>query len=627
MDNKPSLALCATALSFCVSLYSLPTTAAEYSPWVEEEFPMNLYWGDTHLHSSYSVDANTMGNTGLTPADAYRFARGEAVRSSTGLVARLNMPLDFLVVSDHAEQMGIMMKLREGDPRLLKDPEAARIHAAMTGGGDEGAAAVMQEFLQKMGKGQAMIQNKEVSFDVWRDSLAMSEQYNAPGNFTALIGFEWTSMPQSNNLHRVVIYADNADKAGQLQPVSSNDGDDPEHLWTFMETYEQQTGGRILAIPHNGNLSNGLMFQNVDSRGKAIDSAYAERRMRWEPLVEVTQIKGDGETHPFLSPDDEFADFETWDGGNFAAIDKPNKQNDMLQFEYARSALKNGLSLEAKTGSNPYQFGMIGSTDAHTSLATGAENNFWGKATIMEPGVVRTVATDFLGASHPDTELTQPWKFVASGYTAVWARENTREALFEAMQRKEVYATSGSRIGLRFFGGWNFSQDDVDNPDVARIGYRRGVPMGGNLTSGGGKSPGFMIIAVKDPNGANLDRIQVVKGWLDAKGKQQEKVYNVKASDDRKIRRDGSLKALESNVDEATASFRNSIGAAQLSTYWQDPEFEPDQRAFYYARVIEIPTPRWPAYDAVRLGRKVEPGAQMQVQDRAYSSPIWYSPQ
>jgi hypothetical protein len=237
------------------------------------------------------------------------------------------------------------------------------------------------------------------------------------------------------------------------------------------------------------------------------------------------------------------------------------------------------------------------------------------------------VATDFLGASHPDTELTQPWKFVASGYTAVWARENTREALFEAMQRKEVYATSGSRIGLRFFGGWNFSQDDVDNPDVARIGYRRGVPMGGNLTSGGGKSPGFMIIAVKDPNGANLDRIQVVKGWLDAKGKQQEKVYNVKASDDRKIRRDGSLKALESNVDEATASFRNSIGAAQLSTYWQDPEFEPDQRAFYYARVIEIPTPRWPAYDAVRLGRKVEPGAQMQVQDRAYSSPIWYSPQ
>lgn len=616
-----------SALSICAILLCQTTLAAEYSPWVEEEFPMNLYWGDTHLHSAYSVDANTMGNTGLSPADAYRFARGEAVRSSTGLMARLNVPLDFLVVSDHAEQMGIMMKLRAGEPRLLEDPEAARIHAAMTGGGDEGAAAVMQEFLQKMGKGEAMIENKAVSFDVWRDSLAISEQYNAPGVFTALIGFEWTSMPEANNLHRVVVYADDADKAGQLQPVSSNDGDDPEDLWSFMESYEQKTGGRILAIPHNGNLSNGLMFQDVDSNGKAIDAAYAKRRMRWEPLVEVTQIKGDGETHPLLSPDDEFADFETWDGGNFAAVEAPNKTDGMLQFEYARSTLKRGLSLEAKTGSNPYQFGMIGSTDAHTSLATGAENNFWGKATVMEPGVMRTVTSGFLGASHPDTELTQPWKFVASGYTAVWAQDNTREALFDAMQRKEVYATTGSRIGLRFFGGWDFSQDDVDNPDVARIGYRRGVPMGGKLPAADGEAPGFMIVAVKDPNGANLDRIQVVKGWLDKQGQLREKVYNAKASNGRKIRRDGGVKALKSNVDVATASFRNSIGAAQLSTFWQDPDFAPDQRAFYYARVIEIPTPRWPAYDAVRLGRKVEPGAQMQLQDRAYSSPIWYSPQ
>lgn len=622
------VAIYATAFSISVSCNSPVVLAAQYSPWVDEDFPMNLYWGDTHLHSSYSVDANTMGNTGLSPADAYRFARGEAVRSSTGLVARLDMPLDFLVVSDHAEQMGIMMKLREGDPRLLKDPEAARIHAAMTGDtGDEAAAAVMQEFLQKMGKGQAMVQNKEVSFDVWRDSIAIAEQYNDPGNFTALIGFEWTSMPQANNLHRVVVYADNADKAGQMQPVSSNDGDNPEDLWSFMENYEQKTGGRMLAIPHNGNLSNGLMFQNVDSNGKAINSSYAARRMRWEPLVEVTQIKGDGETHPFLSPDDEFADFETWDGGNFAAIGEPNKKDEMLQYEYARSALKNGLSLEAKTGANPYQFGMIGSTDSHTSLATGAENNFWGKATVMEPGVERTVRTDFLGSSHPDTELTTPWKFVASGYAAVWARDNTREALFEAMQRKEVYATTGSRIGLRFFGGWDFSQDDVDSPDVARIGYRRGVPMGSNLPAATAGAPGFMIVALKDPHGANLDRIQVVKGWLDERGQQKEKVYNVTASDKRKIGRNGSVKALKSNVDVATASFRNSIGAAQLSTYWQDPDFDPAQRAFYYARVIEIPTPRWPAYDAVRLGRTVDASAQMQVQDRAYSSPIWYSPE
>ncbi len=618
------------ALALIAALAMPAAAPAQYTPWAEEEVPMNLYWGDTHLHTANSLDANTMGNTRLGPAEAYRFARGDAVRASNGMLARLDIPLDFLVVSDHAEQLGMMLKLREGDPRLLADPEARRIHEAMADAarGDEAAGKVMLEFLAKMSRGQAMIENRAVSMDVWREATGIADQYDDPGNFTALIGFEWTSMPDSNNLHRVVVYADGADKAGRMQPVSSNDGEDPADLWTFMEQYERDTGGRILAIPHNGNLSNGLMFPTTDYAGKPMDKAYADRRLRWEPLVEVTQIKGDGETHPLLSPDDEFADFETWDAGNFATIAAPNKTDDMLQYEYARSALKLGLALEAGTGSNPYRFGMIGSTDAHTALATAAEDNFWGKATMVEPGTDRTSGerTHSMGESHPDSELTKGWTFVASGYTAVWAKENSRAALFDAMRRREVYATTGSRIALRFFGGWDFEAADIERPHLARIGYRKGVPMGGELDAAESGAPGFLVVALKDPQGANLDRIQVVKGWLAADGSLREQVYNVAVSDGREIDRDGRVSPVGSTVDIGHATYRNSIGAPQLSAYWEDPDFDPAQRAFYYARVIEIPTPRWTTYDAVRLGQKLNADDPKIVQDRAYSSPIWYSP-
>jgi hypothetical protein len=526
--------------------------------------------------------------------------------------------------------MGIMFKLREGDPRLLEDPEVKRIHQVMGNANhDQAAAEVMREFLMKMSRGEAMMPNPAVSMDVWKDAIALADQYNDPGNFTALIGFEWTSMPDANNLHRVVVYADGADKAGSLQPLSSNDGEDPANLWSFMEQYEKSTGGRILAIPHNGNLSNGLMFRTTTYDGEAMDGQYAQRRLRWEPLVEVTQIKGDGEAHPFLSPDDEFADFETWDGGNFAAIAEPNKRADMLQYEYARSALKLGLAVQAETGANPYRFGMIGSTDSHTSLATAAEDNFWGKASMVEPGTDRASGDPAgpFGPSHPDTELTKGWTFGASGYAAVWARENTRDAIFGAMQRREVYATSGSRISLRFFGGWAFDAADVQKPHAARIGYRKGVPMGGELGSAEAQAPGFMIIAMKDPHGANLDRVQIVKGWRDASGALHEKVYNVAVSDNRAIARDGRVEPLTNTVDLDGATYRNEIGEAQFSTYWQDPQFDPAETAFYYARVIEIPTPRWTAYDAARLGKTVNAAAPKIIQDRAYSSPIWYNPE
>ncbi|MFK7975441.1 MAG: DUF3604 domain-containing protein [Halioglobus sp.] len=606
-------------------------TYAQYTPWAEEDYPMQLLWGDTHLHSAYSVDANTMGNVGLPPADAYRFARGEAVTANNGMVAKLNRPLDFLVVSDHAEQLGTMLKLREGDSRLLADPEAKKVYEAMSSGDADSASLVMREFLLKMSEGVAMLENAEISSDIWKASLAASEAFNQPGKFTSLIGFEWTSMPNANNLHRVVIYGDGADKAGQMQPVSSNDGEDPSNLWDFMEAYEAKTGGRIMAIPHNGNLSNGKMFENTDYSGQPIDAAYAKRRARLEPIVEVTQIKGDGETHPLLSPEDAFADFETWDGGNFAAMAAANKKPDMLKHEYARSALKLGLSIEAQTGINPYQFGMIGSTDSHTSLATGAEDNFWGKATFNEPGTNRTKPADtgLPGEDDPEVELSKGWTFVASGYTAVWARDNTREEIFDAMQRREVYATTGSRIGLRFFGGFDFTQGDLDQPHWVRIGYRKGVPMGGELSKAdvgkSAKAPAFLLMAMKDPDGANLDRLQIVKGWHTKDGETREKVYTVAASDGRRIKRNGNVKALNSTVDEATATYNNTQGASSLQAFWVDPDFDHNQRAFYYARAIEIETPRWSLYDAVRLDKPLAENDPKRVQDRAYSSPIWYT--
>ncbi len=618
------------SLSFATLFLSTPALA-QYTPWESEDYPLNLYWGDTHLHTSYSVDANAMGNVSLPPADAYRFARGDAVRATTGMVAKLNRPLDFLVVSDHAEQLGTMLKLREGDPRIIDKPAAREVYEALKNSttGDESAMAVMQNFLAQMAAGEALLSSPEVSSEIWQDSIKTADEFNDPGNFTALIGFEWTSMPDSNNLHRVVIYADDADKASTMQPVSSNDGEDPDSLWDFMEEYMASTGGRILAIPHNGNLSNGKMFATTDYSGSPIDKAYAERRARLEPIVEVTQIKGDGEAHPFLSPDDEFADFETWDGGNFAAMAEVNKTGEMLRHEYARGALKLGLELEKSVGVNPYQFGMIGSTDSHTSLATGAEDNFWGKATITEPGMERTVpgSTGMPGADSPGTQLTKGWTFTASGYTGVWARANTRDEIFNAMQRREVYATTGSRISLRLFGGYNYAASDVHDPHAARIGYREGVPMGGELQAAGdGKVPGFMLMALKDPEGANLDRLQIIKGWLDADGNVQEKVYTVAASDERRIRRNGKVKALKSTVDLETASYSNTVGAVALSAFWEDPDFDPAERAFYYARVIEIETPRWSAYDAVRLGKPLDPADPKVVQDRAYSSPIWYNP-
>ncbi len=597
----------------------------DYSPFVDQHFPTRVLWGDTHLHTANSVDAGFTGTT-LGPEEAYRFARGEEVNSSSGLRAKLVRPLDFLVVSDHAEYFGLSTMLRTGAPALLADPVGKRWYDMFKESKEGGYKVFMEIVRSASGDNPGeLIQNPAAKRSVWERSNAIAEKYNEPGRFTALIGFEWSSTPKGGNLHRVVIFRDGAEQANQVVPLAFYENPDPEHLWKYMEGYETKTGGQILSLAHNGNWSNGLMFKLETLDGRPFDRAYAETRMRWEPIYEVTQIKGDGETHPFLSAEDEFADFEPWDKANVPATKA--KKPEMLQYEYAREALKNGLALEAKLGANPFKFGMIGSTDSHTALATSREDNFFGKMEKVGPSDHR--AETPVVRSPVDPKLTSLGSETgAAGLAAVWARENTREAIFDAMMRKEVYATSGSRIGVRVFAGWDFEADEVERQDFAKQGYARGVPMGGDLTKAPkGKAPTFMIRALRDPDNANLDRIQVIKCWVDKKGKTHERIYDVAVSDGRKIGKDGRCKTpVGSTVNLPDASYTNTIGDPLLTAHWVDPDFDPKQRAFYYVRVIEIPKPRWTAYDAKFFKVKMPEGTKMQVQDRAYTSPIWYTP-
>lgn len=596
---------------------SLPALGREYSPVLNLVGADNLYWGDLHVHSNNSPDAFAFGNSRLSPDDAFRFARGERITANNGMNAQLRRPLDFLLVADHAEFIGVFPKLLNRDADFLATELGSSWRRLLDETGDIGA--VIQQWLVRL---QDPEYRQELSVDyrisVWKEVAAAAERHNLPGSFTAFVGYEWTAMVEGNNLHRVVLYRDGAERATRRAPFSALDSQNPEQLWQALDSYQQETGGDVMAIPHNGNVSNGLMFAEEDLAGKPLDASYATRRARWEPLYEVTQVKGDGETHPFLSPDDEFADFETWDGDNIART--AAKEDAMLVHEYARSALKLGLRMEDKLGVNPFQFGMIGSTDSHTSLATADDNNFWGKFLDSEPGPDRT--RNKMGGM-----LWSNWKLAASGYAAVWARENTREALYDALKRKEVYATTGPRIALRFFGGWDFDEQDLYAPDMASIGYRKGVPMGGQITSAPGeKPPVFMVQALKDPDGANLDRIQVIKGWVDDEGVAREKVFDIALSDGRRVDpQTGKAPDIESTVNIEQATYSNSVGAASLSRLWRDPDFDPSQRAFYYVRVLEIPTPRWTAYDA-RYFDKPQEDIPLLTRERIYSSPIWFNP-
>jgi hypothetical protein len=574
-----------------------------------------VFFGDTHLHTALSPDAYFLGNRTADPDTAYRFARGlPAIHPYHRARMRLETPLDFVVIADHAEMMGVPWGLGSGDA-IVAETDSGRRFLDMLRAGDD--VAVFEEFIGRIGSGEpfADLDTEEIRRTYWERGLDAAARHDEPGRFTTFVGWEWTSTPGGNNLHRVVFTPADPDAARQFLPYSSFDSARPEDLWKWLDDTSYRTGIDFVAIPHNSNLSGGLMFDSTDSDGVALTTEYARTRMRWEPVVEATQIKGDSETHPSVSPDDPFADFETFQHmlsvAEVEAAGEPDPAAD-----YVRSGLKRGLSVEGELEANPYKFGLVGSTDSHTGFATAEEGNFGGKVALdsIPENKIGEVA---LGIEGSDMS--------ASGLAAVWAERNDRASIFAAFKRKEVYATTGTRIRVRFFGGWGFEPEDADSFQLARTGYEKGVPMGGDLAHAPtDASPTFLIQAMMDPVGAKLDRMQVVKGWIDALGEQHERVYDVALSDGRKLE-DGVAPPVGNTVDLETGTWTNSIGDAQLATVWTDPDFLSSQRAFYYVRVLEIPTPRHTLLDALALDREIE-GVPETIQERAYTSPIWYTP-
>ena len=598
-----------------------------------------LYFGDTHLHTTYSFDAFLNKNFTADPDTAYRWAKGEPVIHPYNRTrVQIGTPLDFLVVSDHAEMLGVMRAIRGetiqweeiGLYASFKRWLAVRqLNEAL----DKGlGSAFFARFLPKSaevkgGDPVADINNNiggiaifgdttNTSKDAWQDIIGAAERHNEPGVFTSLLGWEWSSIPTGANLHRIVVTPEGGDKASQYLPFGSDQSQYPEDLWQWLADTAERTDSRFIAIPHNSNISKGYMFAETTVRGQPITADYARTRMQWEPISEVTQIKGDSETHAQFSPDDEFADFETYD----YYIQTTKNNTEISPGDYIRPALKLGLALEQKVGANPYKFGFIGSTDAHSGLASPEENNFQGKmAADSTPETKAPVLGNPTGASG--------WDMSASGLAAVWATENSREAIYAAFKRKETYATSGPRLRVQLFAGWDFPDNAESSEDFARIGYDYGVPMGGDLTANASASaPEFLVRAVKDPMDANLDRLQIVKGWVDAAGQQYEKVYNIDWSGDRELDAEGNLPAVGNTVDLKSARYTNSIGQAEFAVKWSDPDFDPAQSAFYYARVLQIPTPRNGLYDSLALGLDNPPRGPKTLQERAYTSPVWYTP-
>ena len=580
----------------------------------------NLYWGDTHLHTNLSPDAYLQRNTTASPDDAFMFAKGAPVIEALSRAKiRIDTPLDFLAVTDHAEYIGIPKMIWEDDDELMAT-EIGQRYAQMIADGR--GTEIFFELLATANSNQpvADLVTSELRESVWSDIVDAAERHNDPGTFTAFIGWEWSSIPNGQNLHRIIFMPEGGDVAKQFIPFSSFDSNVESEFWAWLDETSQRTGADFVAIPHNGNISNGLMFPLTDRAGNPISVAYANTRMRWEPVIETTQIKGDSETHPSLSPNDAFADFEPFEHLLKTDDSETEDVGDPRKGSYTRAGLMRGLEIEEEIGVNPFKYGIIGATDAHTGYASAEEDNFWGKFSL-----------DAIPDNKRDKELVPGvygWDMSGSGLAGVWARENTREAITAAFKRRETYGTSGPRIMLRFFGGFDFATGDANAPNLAQVGYDKGVPMGSDLTAApDGKAPSFLIHAVKDPKHANLDRIQVVKGWVGADGTALEKVYNVGWSEGRSLGSDGSLPAVGNTVDLVTGLFTNDIGTPELVTVWTDPDFDATQRAFYYVRVLQIPTPRNSTYDAIALGiDPEETGHATTIQERAYSSPIWYTP-
>lgn len=615
-----------------LALGSTGACAQVYSPYAEREFATELLFGETHVHSALSADAGG-GGTRLMPRDVYRFASGEQLNSNTGQPVKLARPFDFFALTEHTDGMGAFTDLLRGAPNLLADEQGKYFYEEFNAGGDRAKAASI-ELIRLFSQGEL---SDALNYQpgnpgyaaTWKDLVSAAEEFNRPGQFTTLIAYEWTSLVKGNNLHRNVIFRDGPERALQMLPFTMTPptgSPDPRDLWKWLAAYEEKTGGDVLAIPHNPNLSNGMMFalDNFFERGAAFDTDYLANRARWERLVEIGQTKGDSESHPTLSPDDEFADYESWDWSNLDMTQK--KTPEMIKTEYVREALKNGLSFAASDGANPFQLGFVGGSDIHTGLSTSFDDNFFGAFTWMEPSPERAMkvakGNEALGVSY------KGWQYASPGPTAVWATENTRGAIFDALERRETYATTGPRIRVRFFGGYTFTEDDLAGRNLAHTGYAKGVPMGGELgVADKGQAPSFLLWALRDPDGANLDRVQVIKGWVDAQGETREKIYDVAWSGDRKIDGKGKLAPVGDTVDLSVPTWTNDIGSPELATVWRDPDFDPAQHAFYYARVLEIPTPRWTAYDRIRLKAPIDDSVKLKTQERAYTSPIWYSPE
>ena len=574
-----------------------------------------LLWGDTHLHTAFSFDAYTLGNASVDPETALRFAKGlSVIHPGHRARVQIDRPLDFLVITDHAEGLGAMAELANGHPALVNNEFGKRWQEMLADGELNAVFTEIVSLGTNSPEDMEFLYAEEVLRSAWGRIADAADRYNDPGKFTAFIGWEWTSTPDGLNLHRIVFTPDGKDKAVQYLPFSLNDSEKPRDLYNWLASTAERIGTDFVAIGHNSNLSNGRFFPLVDEDGRPVNAEYAQLRERWEPVEEITQYKGDSETHPFLSPSDEFADFERYqhllDGGELEHV----------AGSYARSALIRGLKLEADLGINPYKFGMIGATDTHTGLSSAEEDNFLGK--YAQDSIPETKSKETVPGSYG-------WDASAMGFAGVWATANTREAIVEAFRRKEVYATTGPRIQLRFFGGWNFRARDARANDIVSRGYEKGVPMGGDIVDAPrGKAPSFLVAAAKDPIGANLDRVQIVKGWVAADGSAQERIYDVAWSDDRNRGDDGRLQPVGNTVSLATGKYENSIGTAELTAAWTDPDFDPALRAVYYVRVIEIPTPRHTLLDTIALQKPPDAagGHAAIIQERAYSSPIWYAP-
>ncbi|MEM9176104.1 MAG: DUF3604 domain-containing protein [Myxococcota bacterium] len=614
------------------------------APTAQAEASRQLYWGDTHLHTAYSFDAFLNGNRSADPDTAYRWAKGlPVIHPYHRARVQLETPLDFLVVADHAEFLGIIRKLYRGDfdhegetppfvTQLRQAIDSGRGAALFSGVlpaatvepgetrdpvDDEGAPNT----LPIPGDGEAL------RATAWTETTTAADRHNEPGRFTAMIGWEWSSLPNGANLHRVVMTNANGETARTFLPYRSTDSSYPDDLWAWLDETSEATGAAFVAIPHNPNISKGYMFGATALDGTPYTTESARTRARWEPVAEVTQYKGDSETHPDLSPDDPFADFETYEG-----YIQTNVQTYKASVgDYARSALRRGLEIEAEVGANPYKFGMIGATDSHSGLAAAEEDNFWGKMAVDSTPETK----DQFGVGR----VVDGWNIGAQGLAGVWADRNDRDAIMAAFRRREVYATTGPRMQVRFFGGWGFSARDADAADLAERGYSKGVPMGGDLSGpppeagglarlfgAGAGAPSFLIQAAKDPKSANLDRVQVVKGWLDRDGTSRERVYDVAWSGDRPPDGDGRVGPVGNTVDLETGTYTNDVGAAELVQVWTDPDFDPAARAFYYVRVLEIPTPRHSLLDAIALQDTPSDKQPPTLQERAYTSPIWYTP-